>query len=419
METKINQTGIPGNLIDLRGIFMNDRFLANLQPTEAIGVIETAGERLLVVDDDPDTCRMLEKTLTRQGYAVLMAHGIEAMKEALSRQAVDLILLDHGLPECSGTEGLFELQQLMCNLPPVIMLTARESVQVAVEFLRAGGADFLLKPVEAKMLGVSIQKAIQEGRLRNQLEDERTARKAAEASERLKSDFLANISHELRTPLHGISGFADLALAAAKMKRLEIEKACGYFDSIARNARHLGGIINNILDLSKIEAGVEFNNPEPFSVYCLMRDLKRDFNDRAGGTDQLKLFMPPEDLVISLDRRMLTQVLLNLIDNACKYAEAAPKRLQVTYSPTHQRLTFMVADKGPGIEAKHHQKIFEKFVRLKTKGNQPGTGLGLSITQRMVRLLGGELKVRSHPGMGARFFFHLHPKGLDESLSHR
>jgi signal transduction histidine kinase len=248
--------------------------------------------------------------------------------------------------------------------------------------------------------------AIENVRLFDEIQDK--SRQLAEASQH-KSQFLANMSHELRTPLNAILGYAELILdnvygdAPEKMREV--------LDRIQRNGKHLLGLINDVLDLSKIEAGqlnlslVDYSLKDVVqNVYSAVEALAKE--KRIA----LKVEVPPHLPAARGDERKLTQVLLNLVGNAIKFTDAG--EVAIKASAANGVLTVAVRDTGPGIAEAEQAKIFEEFQQAdssitKKKG---GTGLGLAIAKRIVELHGGPIWVESSTGQGSTFSFTLPTK---------
>ena len=236
-------------------------------------------------------------------------------------------------------------------------------------------------------------------------EDElRMAKDSAEAATRAKSEFLANMSHELRTPLNGVIGYAQLlqrdrTLSPGQRDALNAISACG---------SHLLDLINDVLDLSKIEAGRMDIEATPCDVRQVAVDLRYVIEERA----QRKglVFATHIDPTVSprviLDGRHLRQVLLNLLGNAVKFTPQGEVRLHIAPGAPG-RLRFDVVDTGIGIEAENLSAVFQAFRQTRSGAELGGTGLGLTISHRLVRSMGGELKVESTPGKGSRFYFEL------------
>jgi PAS domain S-box-containing protein len=233
-----------------------------------------------------------------------------------------------------------------------------------------------------------------------------SARDKAEAASRTKSAFLANMSHEIRTPLNAIIGFTELlsldATEPAVLQRLE---------QVTHAARHLLVIINDILDLSKVEAGKLALDERPFSLGAMVRDTAGMVAAQAeakGLGVSVDLDGVPDGLVG--DPTRLSQALLNLLTNAVKFTAHGSIALRVrpVDAPAGElRLRFEVTDTGIGIEAEALARVFQPFEQAdKTMARRfGGTGLGLALTRRLARLMGGEVGATSHPGAGSTFWF--------------
>ncbi|MGH9370729.1 MAG: ATP-binding protein, partial [Vicinamibacterales bacterium] len=245
----------------------------------------------------------------------------------------------------------------------------------------------------------------------------RCAKESAEAATRAKSEFLANMSHELRTPLNGVLGYAQLlqrdrGLNPAQRDALEAISRCG---------SHLLELINDVLDLSKIEAGRLDIEASATDLAQLTVDLKYVIAEtaRRKGLMLTMTIAPDVPRYVVLDGRHLRQVLLNLLGNAIKFTEQGIVRLVITRTD-HERLSFEVIDSGIGIEPEALTAIFEAFTQTKIGSTAGGTGLGLAISRRLIKNMGDELKVESAPGQGSRFFFALPliPGGETSSSRH-
>jgi signal transduction histidine kinase len=243
--------------------------------------------------------------------------------------------------------------------------------------------------------------AIENVRLFEEIQEK--SRQVEEASKH-KSQFLANMSHELRTPLNAILGYAELILdgiygdAPDKMRNV--------LERIQTNGRHLLGLINDVLDLSKIEAGQLVLTLNDYSIKEMMQGVYIAVEPLAGNKKLgFKLEVPPDLPAAHGDERRLSQVLLNLVGNAIKFTDTGAVTMRATAS--NGSYTVAVNDTGPGIAEADQAKIFEEFkqsdsTQTKAKG---GTGLGLSIAKRIVEMHGGKLWVESALGSGSTFFF--------------
>ena len=233
----------------------------------------------------------------------------------------------------------------------------------------------------------------------------RQAKEAAEAATQAKSEFLANMSHELRTPLNGVLGYAQLLQRDRDLAPVQREA----LDAIATCGAHLLDLINDVLDLSRIEARRIDHDPSPADLRRMAADLEQMFANQVrkkgiGFTLRVDDAVPPRVLV---DGRHVRQVLFNLLGNAVKFTANGTIGLEMGVDPEGGVLTFAVADTGPGIEAANLERIFEAFGQTDAGRAAGGTGLGLTISARLVRAMDGELKVQSTPGRGSRFSFAL------------
>lgn len=239
------------------------------------------------------------------------------------------------------------------------------------------------------------------------------ARHEAERANAAKSAFLANMSHEIRTPMNAILGFTRML---RRSEELSVD-ALGKLDTVARNGGHLLRLINDILDLSKIEAGHIERVDTSFDLARLVADMGETFEPvcaerglrwglRWDDGDAL-----PDGCPVEGDEGKLRQVLLNLIGNAAKFTVSGTVQLRVEQLKSN-RWRFAVRDTGPGIDAAVRDRIFEPFEQGNPDQQIAGTGLGLSIARRFVDLLGGNLELESTPGVGSTFRFELPLRGI-------
>ncbi|MES9964896.1 MAG: ATP-binding protein [Candidatus Sedimenticola sp. 20ELBAFRAG] len=244
---------------------------------------------------------------------------------------------------------------------------------------------------------------------RKRMEDElRRAKLAAEDANRAKSMFLANMSHELRTPLNAIIGFSELMrsdreLSSSQKTNLEI---------INRSGHHLQQLINDVLDMSKIEAGKTWLEPENIDLGALLLDVTDMMRVRAE-MKGLQLILDQTSNVpqfVRADGAKLRQILINLLSNAVKFTDSGGVSLRLDASSGKNGLIKLkgeVQDSGKGIKAGDIERIFLPFEQLPNAFEQKGTGLGLAITRQFVELMGGEVSAASKPGKGTTIYFSL------------
>lgn len=245
------------------------------------------------------------------------------------------------------------------------------------------------------------------GQIRNMIQYLKDRQTVAESANKAKSTFLANMSHELRTPLNGILGYAQILKQSPDLTPKQTEGV----NVILRSGEHLLSLINDILDLSKVEAGRMELHPVDFSLKDLLENLSRIMDLRARQKKiqfnlEIKGKLP--ELVNGDDSR-LRQVLMNLLSNAVKFTDKGQVSLIVQAEDGDQGINFQVKDTGHGISHEHIESIFSPFQQVgRVDRMTEGTGLGLAISRKLTQMLGGELKVNSKVGKGSLFYFTIH-----------
>ena len=232
----------------------------------------------------------------------------------------------------------------------------------------------------------------------------REARERAEAADRAKSDFLSNMSHELRTPLNGVLGYAQLLLRDESMSQAQRRSMA----AIQSCGQHLLTLINDVLDLAKIESGKLNIEPEDVDLQRLLVSVRDVLAQRATEKNiALSLDVAPEvPRGVATDPTKLRQVLVNLAGNAIKFTDEGSVAIRVS-EPTLGSFRFEVEDTGVGMTDAELARAFDAFAQAEAGKHAGGTGLGLAISRRIVEALGGELTATSQPGVGSRFAFEL------------
>jgi PAS domain S-box-containing protein len=491
--------------------------------------------QILLVEDDQADARLIEEALRdacHEGFGFVVASDLRSAITRLANDAVDVVLLDLSLPDSQGTETVARLRQ-SAPLVPVVVLSGVDDDEVALDALKKGAQDCLVKgkfdaPLLARTIRYAIQRNLAEEalkhslsllqatlessadgivvvdrarnivnynrrfvemwsvprsvlnakdgdalvtfmlpqvadpqrlrrRLDERLEEEqgydllelldgriyerlaiphllegnvigwvwsfrdvterrraidelRRARLAAEAANRAKSEFLANLSHEIRTPLNTIVGITDL-LADSSVNAEQRQ----YLEMLRRASGVLLGLVGDVLDLSKIEAGRIELQKAPFHLPQLVNDVVQLLQPPAAkkGIDLTTVVLPEAPEIVVGDQNRLRQILLNLLSNAIKFTEKGSVTARVENDLVPGMILFTIIDTGIGIPAARLESVFENFEQADPAISLQygGTGLGLGIAKRLVELMGGRLWVESEPGRGSRFHFtaHLEP----------
>ncbi len=363
-------------------------------------------DKILVVDDMPINLELIKSVLNLEGNfsLVLVSDGKSAIRKAKANY-FDLILLDIMMPEMDG----YEVCNILKSYPttkdiPVIFLTALNGPKDIQKAFRYGAVDYILKPFSREELTSRVNLHISLKRTREELIK---AKRSAEAAAEAKAIFLANMSHELRTPMNGIIGMVDI-LKRTKLTDAQYE----YLNIIESSGENLLSIINDILDLSKIEAGHMELETIPFSLYD---EIRRVANIMQVIADKKRLSVklhigkevPP---YVKGDPVRMKQIIINLVNNAIKFTEKGNITISVEKKSAEDgkaQILFKIMDTGIGISPEGQKKLFQSFSQVdkSTTRKYGGTGLGLMISKNLTQMMGGEIGVESLEGVGSTFWF--------------
>jgi signal transduction histidine kinase len=371
-----------------------------------------AGSRrsVLIVDDDADFKESLADILAAKGYEVFAVGAADAAAQELrdhggNDDAVAVALLDVRLGVASGVDLLSRLKDerpdLIC-----VMMTADMDTHTAIEALRRGAYDYFDKSCEPSALFAVLDRCFEKVQLQRERRAAykalRAAKEEAEGANQAKSAFLATMSHELRTPLNAIIGFSDVMLSEI-IGPIGNERHRSYIADIHSSGTHLLEIINDILDLSKAEAGMLELSEEIFDLRQMIRSVGTLTGSQAQKAGLAATFSFSEDLPpLRADERKTKQVLINLIGNAVKFT---PRGGLIEVSGRLDRqagLAITVADTGIGIASEDLERVFEPFIQVDNSLGRlhQGTGLGLPLVKAIMGLHGGTLELKSEVGVG-------------------
>jgi signal transduction histidine kinase len=368
--------------------------------------------RLLLIDDDPESRLLARRALACElpDLEIEEVGSRAALEAALEAQDFDAVITDYQL---EWSDGLSVLNQVKARCPGcvILMFTNTGNEEVAVEAMKAGLDDYVLKlPGRHAWLPVALRAALDRNTLRRELEAERVlrlerekeAREAAESASQMKDEFLAILSHELRTPLNAIVGWAALLRTGG----LQGERFVRAVDSIERNARAQSRLIEDLLDVSAIIFGKLSLDTRPMDLVPVVEaalDVVRPAAEAKGV--RLESALTAGAGPVSGDPDRLQQVVWNLLSNAVKFTPRGGA-VRLTLAPVDSAARLTVCDDGPGIDPVFLPYVFEPFRQGSgaTNRSHSGLGLGLAIVKRLVEMHGGEVRAEPGiPGEGARF----------------
>ncbi|MDP3879690.1 MAG: ATP-binding protein [Dehalococcoidales bacterium] len=376
-----------------------------------------ADTTVMVVEDDIGTRITLCGILEDAGYSVIeLERGADAL-EMIRGCPFEAVITDIRLPDASGME-ILELAREMNPEAIVIMMTGYASVETAINAVNDGAYAYFVKPINPDEMKTAIANALKQQRLALEnkglvasLQD--TNHLLLEANEELKrateakSEFLAHMSHELRTPLNVIIGFSELMLDKVPGEINREQRQC--LNDILQGGRQLLSLVNDILDLSRIESGKMELRLADFAIGNLVEPLKRVMVPRLAQKKQEFTIMIGDALPpVNADTDRVVQVLINLLSNASKFTPEGGK-LKLEAGREDGCCYVSVVDNGIGIAREEQEKIFEPFYQADSAAvrKKNGTGLGLTIARQIVEMHGGRIWVESESGEGSRFTFTL------------
>lgn len=362
---------------------------------------------VLIVDDTPDNLLFLSTVLTKHGYKTYTAQSGARALAAVNEFPIDLILLDVSMPEMNGfdvckilkaTERLREI--------PVIFISALAETDNKLRGFEVGGVDYVTKPFHFQEILARVHAHVTLFRQRRELDELRQKEIRYFRDLNLTKDqFVSTVSHDLKNPISIIRGYVDLLEQHAEVQGPLAALAIARIRSGADN---MLALVTDLLDLARIEAGMSLHRV-PVLMNGFLKSCIDAFELQAQNKQITLSYVPTgADVLLSIDKLRLSQVINNLISNAIKFTPAQG-RIKVLATLEAARLVIRVEDSGIGIPADDVRRLFDKFYRVDHNDHQDaeGTGLGLSIAKAIVEQHCGDIKVESVPGQGSTFSIYL------------
>ena len=357
--------------------------------------------KVLVIDDEPSNRNLLEAFLGKQGYAVTTAGGGQEGLELAHSASPDVILLDVMMPSIDG----FEVCRRIKRDPrlvrvPTILVTALTDRKDRHTGIAAGADEFLSKPLDLQEVGLRVKNALRQKRAFDALEDSYTRLKNLE---QLRDNLIHMVVHDLKSPLVCISGNLELWKLHANREERASDSA-RYVDAAMDQTMRMVTMVSDLLDIRRME-----ENKLPLNLRRAdLRALVQDAVKMASGAvpDRgVTCSFGDDQLPVYADGELMVRVMNNLLVNGLKFTRSGEVRVSV--KAIDQGYEVRVSDDGPGIDPRHHDRIFEVFFQVEDREHMkiPSTGLGLSFCKLAIEAHEGRIGVESEPGKGSTFWF--------------
>ena len=401
---------------------------------------------ILLVDDDPQDRRLVELILAKSyapgQYNVQTASTMSETIQYLSSDDYDVVLLDLNLPDSRGIDTVQRVRDVNAHAA-IVVLTGLDDEEIGITAIKKGASDYLVKgKYLANLLVRTIRYSLERRRMEEQLRkhheylelevNERTAdlrtvneqlrneieerkqieqelliaKADAESANEAKSEFLANMSHELRTPLHSILSFSSFGIK--KYDSAKPENLLDYYSRINESGKVLLALLNNLLDLAKLESRKITFTFEPTDLHMLVQSVINEFDTMLSERNlKLRYTQFDYDKKVPLDTGKIKQVLRNLLNNAVKFSPQGGN-IDIDICRIENSVSVSVCDQGPGIPCDELESVFDKFAQSsKTKTGAGGTGLGLAICGEIIAGHKGCIRAENRPEGGAEFIFEI------------
>ena len=399
---------------------------------------ESARRRIILADDNADMRSYIKSLLEAAGHDVETVTDGEAAFDACMAAPPDLVLSDVMMPRLDGIGLLARLRATPTTATvPIILVSARAGEDARVDGFEAGADDYLIKPFDARQLVARVASvfrladlrrtaAVQErdiAVLQARIEEQRAvadtlqqayaeatvAREAAERSNRAKSAFLSSMSHELRTPLSAILGFAQVMEMDSTAGITKDRQVC--IAHILKSGRHLLDLVDDLLDMSRIEAGRIKLDISSVPIAPVINDALVSLRPLAEQAEiALSVFLSDDMPDAQADETRLRQIVLNLGTNAIKYNFKGGTVAIVGSRTDEGWVRLSITDTGSGIPLDRQHEVFQPFNRLgRETGTIEGAGVGLALSRRLIQVMEGTIEFSSVPGKGSRFWIEIPP----------
>jgi len=368
--------------------------------------MDKKGQTIFIVDDSPEDRNVLRRHLLRDSeinYTIFEEETGQSSLELCKATKPDCILLDFNLPDMNGLDFLTELSDSESgSVPfPVVILTGISDESVAIQAMKSGAQDYLVKGnITTESLHRAIQNAIERVEMLHALEEHQ--RNLEQKNQELQA-FAYALAHDLRAPLRAITGFAQIV--HQEYQAVLDAEGHHFMENIIRACAQMDRLIEDLLSYTRIENKTA--RRQPIALAPMLTQIIESFSERiaqSGATIDIAPDLP----IIHADRTLIGQIFINLIDNALTYHRTGvPPHITINCTVANQAALISVADNGIGIEVRHHDKIFHIFQRLHSYEEYSGTGIGLAVVKKAVELMGGQVWVESMVGQGSTFWVKL------------
>ena len=374
---------------------------------KVIGIVMTEKTiRVLLVEDNPEDVILVKVLLNKYDANIEVAANFFECNERLTKGDVDVVLLDLSLPDSKGLET-FKMAYSLAPKLPFVLLTGNDDQALAIEAVRAGAEDYLVKgEFEKKLLWRVIRYAIERKLVSHQV---REALKRAQESDLLKSRFVSKMSHDFRTPINAILGMASLLSLKPDMDASKRKK---FIERIKVNGNQLLNMVDSILEMMKIDSGKIKAKRLKFNIHGAIHRMCETYKIEAEKKSLEFIYFIEETIPEFLlgDPLFFERVINNLVINAIQYTKVGSVALEIFEKEKSKEkisILFKISDTGVGIEESDIDKIFDSFFQAEYSLTEEysGAGLGLSIARELAEMMGGEIWVESKKGRGSVFNF--------------